>query len=266
MVSDLRQLSPTSKAKCRKCRKIIEKGSIRYGVKTWNRRLHKDILFYFHDGCCPPAVKRNLNFEEDVAPPTGKSESDKTILQARAPLLKALRKLRDELTPLLFGSNAPCYYVLQKRSMDEIVIKLPRTKADLMKIWGIQEQRFQNCGHAVLRLVDEYIANHPDTQEVQNGENVTSGIKEESTHNDEEVHLTPVKLEPDWVRSVSNPVTPEKANGEIVRRATFTPVSPLKIKQEQFSDHHGMPVFPTIPAKIHDEPINDDCNGREEQV
>jgi superfamily II DNA helicase RecQ len=121
---------------------------------------HNYFHTYFHEACLPECQRaqfqfsngaRNLN--EELARHKTDARNEQQLLRSRQDLRGALRRLRT-----LFAQRLDCapYLIFHDRTLNEIVVKLPRNKSTWMAVYGIGDQKFKSFGTPILSVVEQY--------------------------------------------------------------------------------------------------------------
>jgi len=186
---DLIEASPTGRAKCQKCGKLIEKGATRIGIQAQIKTAQGTpvwTLRYYHEGCVSENTKRKLHLgpptppakraKRSVVSPDGKKTRKKSASKKapatcksgepennRRPLLKprVRKQLESDLRLLRsrFAAHQGCdpCRIFPNRSLSEILARLPRDELELTACWGIKEKRLRQYGGSILAVVGTYL-------------------------------------------------------------------------------------------------------------
>jgi superfamily II DNA helicase RecQ len=148
-------LSTTSGAKCKICKKTILKDTIRierlipnpnFPDKFDNHKYHK-LCLQQDPLSCSIMVDSEKNIQENV-------KRKRQLLQQRNCLLQKLKKLRKKVSEQ--KQYAPKnYYAFTDAMLEELVIKLPTTKEELLAIHGFGEIRYKLFGEEIFELTRE---------------------------------------------------------------------------------------------------------------
>lgn len=180
---DIWETSPNRLAKCKVCGDKIQKGQQRIGKWTHNEYYHRSRHVYYHAECASDALKATLHLK-DTRNDYAKRQS---LLKSRKDLREKLRKLR-----LSFASSLHVepFRIFHDVSLDDITIKLPTTKSELMNCYGIKEKKFRSFGSAILEVTQMY--SRKKTGGREDGTNKIMGISANASgdeSNDEEVEV-----------------------------------------------------------------------------
>lgn len=141
------ETSPNNRSKCYKCGKKIIKGEQRIGIVEHNE--YGTNQRYYHQSCLPNHLK-------DRIPSVEKMKTIK-VIEKRKELEQNLRSLRSCFANIL---NVEHYRIFQNKSLDELVLKMPTTKQELLSIWGIKEKKVESFGDAIITIIQQYKMNH----------------------------------------------------------------------------------------------------------
>lgn len=147
--------SPNGMAKCQVCRSPILKGAMRIGKWTYDPYFETYRHLYYHQGCATPEVKASLQLPD----PSLEAERQQR-LRSRAGLREELRLVRLAFSRRL---QIPAYMIFDNKVLDELTIKCPTTKSELLKCYGIKEKRCQNYGAAILAVTRRWESRAPAT-------------------------------------------------------------------------------------------------------
>lgn len=150
--------APTSKAKCRGCRQTIQQGSVRIGTVATSPRFGPYNVYY-HKECCPEYIKQSLrlpggrSLEDELAHQAKKEVENRNLLRVRADLRESIRRLR-----LVFARHmdVPAFMVFDDKTLDAIVLDMPRNRSELLTVYGMGEKRVHNFGGPILEVIRFY--------------------------------------------------------------------------------------------------------------
>jgi HRDC domain len=150
---DKYELAPTGRAKCQKCGKKIAIDSRRVGIHETSPRFG-DIHRYYHDECFP--AKQNLRLggstpQQIIAQQLRERNQGIMAVRERQTLRESLVLLRSMFAQRL--KYAP-FLVLPDSTLDELVIKMPRTKEEFMAIKGVGPKKYQSFGEPFLQVIN----------------------------------------------------------------------------------------------------------------
>lgn len=168
---DVVELSPTGKARCRACKKNIEKGHCRIGVHKF--LYHRNVWgkqFYHRECLEATASVKNSLYLSPVRAGTATSLRDRiemelqkatedrakrtqTVHQEHGDLRELLRQMRLCIARRL---NVAPYIVFHNTVLDSIVEHQPSTRAELLRIKGIGPNKFDDFGAIILNVVALY--------------------------------------------------------------------------------------------------------------
>ena len=159
-VGDKAEISPTSRAKCIGCGQKIMKGIRRIGKESYDSRYNRYIHRYYHEGCMSTAMKKNLRFgissaagtslEQEFAKVQASKEGQQRLLGERHELREFLRDVRRE-----FARRLDCkpYMIFHDTTLNELVVKLPKNKRELLDISGIGPKKYKSFGGPILQAI-----------------------------------------------------------------------------------------------------------------
>lgn len=153
-LEDKIEYSPNALARCCHCRGKIKKGEQRYGITEFSERYNKEIYRYFHQRCCPSALKARVPFAEDALNRQRKEERSRArLLRERDALYQNLKTLRQIFARRLGYSP---FIVLQDSTLEDLVVKMPTSKPALLNVHGIGTKKCQSFGDPIIRLIFQY--------------------------------------------------------------------------------------------------------------
>jgi superfamily II DNA helicase RecQ len=179
-VGDICEIPPTSKASCRACGRRIVKGEPRVGKEDFFDREQKYIRRYFHKGCFQELPGDHLingrvmvsrSLDEDFEDVQHEEFEKQRIVAERYELRESLRRLRTRLA-LRFGVEP--YMFFYDTTLDDLVLKMPQTRAEILKVFGIKEKKYNKFGCAIIAVIRGYCRNHPDDLDLLQAERVAS--------------------------------------------------------------------------------------------
>lgn len=152
---DKYELAPTGRAKCQKCRKKIAIGSRRVGIHEISPRFG-DVHRFYHDECYP--AKQNLRLggatpQQLIAQQLRERNQGIVALRERAALRQSLLLLRSTFAQRLH--YAP-FCVFSDATVDELVIKMPRTKEEILAVRGVGPKNYQSFGESFLQVINSF--------------------------------------------------------------------------------------------------------------
>mmetsp|Transcript_10914 Transcript_10914/g.26386 ORF Transcript_10914/g.26386 Transcript_10914/m.26386 type:complete len:240 (+) Transcript_10914:112-831(+) len=174
---DKLEFSPTGRATCRICKTKIAKGSVRAGIHY----LHEGINWYckyYHKDCLKTTSQGISLWKKAKLPPEmllkqkggndlsrmnlldlgvskiekKKRVSDSTIRERKV-LRETLRLLRRDIARRLHHEP---YKVFHNSTLDALVLQLPSTKAELLKISGFGLKKTATLGPCILPIIQGY--------------------------------------------------------------------------------------------------------------
>lgn len=155
---DKYELSPNGRAKCQKCKRKIKQGAKRVGIEEYSERYNKSIHRYFHDTCISQSAKNRLRLggstpQDAIARQRKEKIAAGKLLQQRSDLRETLRRLRLEFARRL---RLKPFFIFYDTVLDEITVKMPTNKRELLAISGIAEKKYQSFGEPILHVVRHY--------------------------------------------------------------------------------------------------------------
>ena len=148
------EFSPNAMAKCQSCQKKIQKNHKRYGIPEYSARYSKDIYRYYHVRCCPPQLQNKVpNAEIELARQMQEARDNTKLIQDRKELYDKLKRLR-----LLFANRLEVsfFLVFNNEVLKELVVKMPTTSAELLKVRGIGPTKLKSFGDPILTVIRQY--------------------------------------------------------------------------------------------------------------
>ena len=152
------------------------------------------------------------------------SNIDKSKLKERAILRERLVALRRELA-FQHGKEA-AYLIFNNTTLDDLVLKMPRSEKTMMQIKGIKEKKFEMYGSAVIKVIREYNKEfHPPAPRVPKGNlkdvNISgAGVKAHISHTQEaETKRQAKKQAPHKHKTLATKPAPKKAKPAAVKKA-----------------------------------------------
>ena len=175
--NDVCEPSPNSMAKCRTCGFKILKRDSRIGKWTHVPDYNNHIYYYYHERCVSESFKRKLKLPD----PKIQRERNVTIF-SRNDLREQLRGLRS-----LFARRiqVPAYCIFKNKTLDDITVRLPQTKTDLVACHGIKETKYQNFGSAILTIIKQYYSWHNNPTNSQYYCSTADGRSYSTVHDDD---------------------------------------------------------------------------------
>jgi hypothetical protein len=159
---DKYELSPTGRAKCTKCRKIINKGEKRVGKEVYEERYSNYIHYYYHDQCYPKALKEQLKLkaatpEDELARAVNEQQTQKYVVTGeRRELFEALKTLRYG-----FGQKLDCEdqlaRIFSNKTLEQMTAKMPLNQQDMIaNVYGMGPKKYESFGEAFLQVIQHY--------------------------------------------------------------------------------------------------------------
>lgn len=145
---DILRPSPNSRAKCGACGNKIIQGQLRIGKWTFNASYDKYYHKYYHESCASPELKASLRL-----PDPGIEQERQALLRSRDDLRQRLRGLRTAFARRL---NVAHYIIFNDVTLDDLIVRLPVTKSELIQCHGIKEKKFQSFGSAIMTVCRHY--------------------------------------------------------------------------------------------------------------
>jgi len=78
-----------------------------------------------------------------------------STLRERSKLRMQLQQLRKRLA-LRFGFDNDVYMIFNNKTLDALVLDLPQTKTELLKVYGFAQKRTESLGRFILPIMREY--------------------------------------------------------------------------------------------------------------
>jgi superfamily II DNA helicase RecQ len=167
---DKYERSPNHSAKCRGCNCVIIDGDLRIGLCEYIPDYQKYEYIYYHERCCPAEKKENIRLPSSPNPNRTQpidevlkgelEQQNKAAIQAtnivyreRAELREALRRLRADQAQRF---EEPLYRIFSNKTLDDIVLKMPQSKEELLLVNGIGPAKCRLFAKSILRIVDEF--------------------------------------------------------------------------------------------------------------
>jgi hypothetical protein len=159
------ETSPSGAAKCQRCREKIEKGAKRVGKEAYFCKRNEWYYKFYHIECFkisfpgqdePRCLDRRsldvaLDRESNRKPRA--TNPNRNVLRERWQLRAELSKLRSAFARWL--KVAP-YRIFPYAVLTELLLHMPTTKHEILKIKGIKEKRYQNFGEPILEVIQNY--------------------------------------------------------------------------------------------------------------
>ena len=173
---DKAEFSPNSRAKCTKCKQIIQKGTKRVGKEEYFSPRSKYIFRYYHESCLSDRQKASLQLPASAASPnisakanlqaefdrqSSQADKNRNTLKQRDGLRQQLRLLRTLLSNRL---RCEAYQIFHNSTLDDLVLKLPKTLHQLRDVSGIGPKKIQYFGTPIVTIVKQY-SKHYKTNE-----------------------------------------------------------------------------------------------------
>jgi superfamily II DNA helicase RecQ len=155
-------LSPNSQAKCKICRKVINKGEKRVGKEVYQEKYHHYMHHYYHDQCFPGALKAQLKLkaatpEDELARAVKEQVQQKSVVHGeRRELYESLATLRRDFALALHCENT-LYMVFSNKTLEEMTAKMPKNQQDMIaNVYGMGPKKYQSFGEAFLQVIQHY--------------------------------------------------------------------------------------------------------------
>mmetsp|Transcript_2482 Transcript_2482/g.3695 ORF Transcript_2482/g.3695 Transcript_2482/m.3695 type:complete len:347 (-) Transcript_2482:336-1376(-) len=161
MPYDKIELSPTGCARCRACKRLIDKDSTRIGIQTYQPNCNEWWAYYYHNDCAKkttglmenanfqPSSKRK-SFQDDMAEERKKK---RRMSESRDDLREVLRNTRNSLAEDL---KEEIYMIFPNDALDSLVEHLPTTTNDLMQVPGFAWYRSTTYGPTFLPIIQKF--------------------------------------------------------------------------------------------------------------
>jgi hypothetical protein len=169
-VGDKCEISPTSRAKCQVCFRKIQQGQERIGKEEFYPQTQGYIHRYYHVACYqkqfPNSNTSNNNtstlnlpsqrtLAEELEHARQQSATAQRLLRQRTALRTQLQLLRQAFATRL---GQPEFLIFPDATLDDLVVKLPRNKEELLHVHGIAETRLRNFGCSILQVIAQHEA------------------------------------------------------------------------------------------------------------
>jgi hypothetical protein len=159
---DKYELSPTGRAKCTKCCKVINKGEKRVGKEVYEARYSSYIHQYYHDQCYPATSKAQLKLkaatpEDELARAVKEQQKQKSVITGeRRELFEALKTLRYG-----FGQKLDCEdqlaRIFSNKTLEQMTAKMPMNQQDMIaNVYGMGPKKYESFGEAFLQVIQHY--------------------------------------------------------------------------------------------------------------
>jgi superfamily II DNA helicase RecQ len=178
---DKYELSPTGRAKCTKCGKLINKGEKRVGKEVYAEKYSNYIHSYYHDQCFPAPLKEQLKLqaatpEDELARAVKEEHKQKSILHERRDLYEALRALRSGFARALHCEDR-LYMVFVNKTLEEMTTKMPKNQQDMIEnVYGVGPKKYESFGDAFLQVIQHYARKYSRTHA-----STTAGVSRSNT-------------------------------------------------------------------------------------
>jgi HRDC domain/Poly(ADP-ribose) polymerase and DNA-Ligase Zn-finger region len=156
------EFAPTSRATCQTCKKKILKGQERVGKEEYYESKEIYVHRYYHVPCFErqfpgksPKLASKRSIQDEFQHERNKHVQTLQLLQQRADLRASLQLLRRIFAQRL-NRMLSDFCIFPDATINDIVVKMPRNKADLLKVHGIAEKKYQSFGSAILQVVEYY--------------------------------------------------------------------------------------------------------------
>jgi hypothetical protein len=152
---DKYELAPTGRAKCQHCGKKIALGSRRVGIHEISKRFG-DIHRFYHDECYP--AKHTLRLDgatpqQLITQQLRERNHGIMALRERQALRESLDLLRSTFAQRL---QYAAFCVFSDATLDELVIKMPRTKEEFLAVKGVGPKNYQSFGESFLQVINVF--------------------------------------------------------------------------------------------------------------
>jgi ATP-dependent DNA helicase RecQ len=94
--------------------------------------------------------------EDELEHHNKEAREKEKILRERAKLREMLRKVR-LLYAQRLGYSDRVYCVFHNTTLDDLTIKMPKNRSEMMNVYGMGPKRFQNIGEALLLVIRKYV-------------------------------------------------------------------------------------------------------------
>mmetsp|Transcript_14793 Transcript_14793/g.22167 ORF Transcript_14793/g.22167 Transcript_14793/m.22167 type:complete len:274 (+) Transcript_14793:175-996(+) len=162
--------SPSSRATCRLCHEIIEKGSVRFGIHEFSKYGESDFwnVRYYHKTCMNGTsgedILRNAHFEPTKkrkhvsydSPIKTISEDFSTTQERCSSQLRLKESLRLMRLQIARRDDTPVYCIFQDTVLNSLVEFMPSNAKELLKIKGIGPQKAAAYGGQILSKIYEH--------------------------------------------------------------------------------------------------------------
>jgi superfamily II DNA helicase RecQ len=159
---DKYELSPTGRAKCKKCRKVINKGDTRVGKEVYQEYYSNYSHHYYHDQCYPAALKEQLKLkadtpEDELARAVKEQRKEDSVVHGeRRELYEALRNLRRGFAKALSCEDR-LYMVFTNKTLEEMTMKMPKNQREMIdNVYGMGPKKYESFGEAFLQVIQHY--------------------------------------------------------------------------------------------------------------
>lgn len=123
-------------------------------------RYRGEYFQYYDEQCYPNKYELSLpggrTPEDELAKHKKEKREKERILEERQKLREMLRKVR-RLYAQLLGCPDGVYLVFHDSTLDDLTLKMPRNRTEMMGIHGMGLKRFQNIGTPLLQVIARYL-------------------------------------------------------------------------------------------------------------
>lgn len=150
------ETSPNNQATCQQKIRI---GEVRVGRKIYNEAYDRYNCYYYHKTCCSDTFLRSLHFpaghslEEELGLQQLAKDQQATTVRERSELWEAIRSWRRAIA---VQKGVGAYIVFSNKTIDDIVLKMPRTPSALLACNGIGPKKLADYGADILGLVRNF--------------------------------------------------------------------------------------------------------------
>jgi hypothetical protein len=178
---DKYEFSPTGRAKCTKCRKVINKGEKRVGKEVYEERYSDYTHRYYHDQCYPKALKEQLMLkaatpEDELVRAVKEQRKESSVVHGeRLELYEALRTLRYG-----FGQKLDCEdqlaRIFSNKTLEQMTLKMPTNQQDMIaNVFGMGPKKYESFGEAFLQVIQHYARKYGRAQTTESPAGASTG-------------------------------------------------------------------------------------------
>ena len=148
------ELSPNSLAKCQTCRCKIVEHEPRIGKEIYFARYKAYCFQYYHQACFN---QTSLPFSSSAMPSHSElvhqPAQAQAMLRQRSELRVALKELRASFAKRLNRSH---FLIFDDSVLNQLVLRLPSNKQELLQVNGFKEKRYQCFGEPILQVIRQF--------------------------------------------------------------------------------------------------------------